>query len=203
MVNKKTDTNGLNVLRVQLLVLRLAILAIPIYLITASPTCGIFGPYLRENDFLLRVSLPASMPGLLFAIFGVLSESNHAVGISGVVLAIIMVLNQVAEPYFTIFDFVLLVFFIEVATSLTSFSEIAKSIIVGKDENVTYNYRVVLKEYAKRQVAIIGVTMVVSLGALLLVANVVPPFGMTGIALLASIAMLLVFTVFASRYYEK
>lgn len=51
--------------------------------------------------------------------------------------------------------------------------------------------------------AIIGVTMVVSLGALLLVVSVVPPFGMTGIALLASTAMLVVFTVFASRYYEK
>jgi hypothetical protein len=202
MDNEATNRNNVNPLMVQLRVIRLAVLIIPLYLFTISPTCGVFGQYLRNIDFVLRLALVAAIPGILFSILGVVGDSNAAIGISGAVITIIIASNTAAPLFLTILDFTLLLFFLESSTTLMSFSEIARSIEPGKDENVSYNYRVVLSTYVRRLLVALLVTLLASLGALFIAVIVVADVGASAIALLSVLTLLLVFVVFARRYQE-
>jgi hypothetical protein len=202
MDKQKTNRNGMNPQMAQLKFVRLALLFIPLYLFTLSPTCGVFGAYLHRIDFVLRMAFALAIPGLIFSFLGVVGNSNAAIGISGAALTIIAVVNTAVPLYLTIFDFTLLLFFLEISTTLTSFSEIVKSIEPGEDENISYNYRVVLSTYVRRLLVALLITLLASLGALFIAVTVVVEVGTSAIASLSILTLLLVFVVFARRYGE-
>ncbi len=203
MDKQKTNRNDMNPLIGQLKSVRLALLFIPLYLFTLSPTCGVFGAYLHRIDFVLKMALAAAIPGLIFSFWGVVGNSNTAIGISGAAMTIITVVNTAAPLYLTLFDFTLLIFFLEISTTLTSFSEIVKSIEPGKDENISYNYRIVLSTYVRRLLAALLITLLASLGALFIAVTVVVEIGTLAIASLSILTLLLVFVVFARRYGQR
>ena len=152
-----------NPMNVQLLSLRMLMLVIPIYMFTLSPTCGAFGPSIPESGALLGLTFAATIPGIIFSIVGVLGRSNVATGISGAVMTTIVVANTNVELYYTLFDFIVVLFYLEISTTLTTFSEVADSVKTGASENVSNNYRLVVKQYMKRLIAILLVTLLGSL----------------------------------------
>jgi hypothetical protein len=203
MAGKNTDGFKLNTLIVQVLAIKIAVLSIPVYLLFLSPTCGIFALYLSQNYSLLTTSLFVLLPALFFAGRGVLRESNRSFGISSAITALPIIANTSVEPYSTVIDFVLLLLYLEVSTALTSFSNIAHSIKSGEEESVSYNYRLALGHYVGREMAIVAVTLLVSLGAVFLTMNLNIPIGIPGAALLATITLLVTFATLASRYREQ
>jgi hypothetical protein len=178
-------------------------LSIPVYLLILSPTCGVFGLYVYRSGTLLAVTLVALLSGLASSLTGVLKNSNLALGVSGVFMVIPIIANTIAEPYYTVIDFTLLLLFLEVTTGLTSFSSIAKSMEPGIDENVTYNYRLALEEYTKRVLIIVAITLVLCLGAVFFTANFGTPIGVMGIAFLTMITSFTAFVALALRYHKK
>jgi len=74
---------------------------------------------------------------------------------------------------------------------------------MGKYETVSYNYRLTLQEYIRRAVAIVVITLIVSMGATFLTLNLTTPIGIPGMALLTTITLLIVFATLASRYREQ
>jgi hypothetical protein len=180
--------------------MKVALLFIPLYLYLLSPTCGIFGQYLWRISSLQTIALVAVIPGILFSFFGVFDNSNAATGISGAFLMGIMMLNTMAFPFLTIFDFTLLLFFLEFSTTLNSFSGVMKTIRIGAGENVSYNYKVTINAYVIRLVTIMLVTVSVSCAAAFLALNVVTQIGSSGIIVLSILALILVFAVIVARY---
>lgn len=203
MDEQKRNDNKLNPLRNQLTVMRLALLFIPLYLYLLSPTCGIFGEYLWKISSIQRIASFAVIPGILFSFVGVLANSNAATGISGAFLAGIMMLNTVALPFLTIFDFILLLFFLEFSTMLNSFSNIVDTIKTGTDENVSYNYRVMLNAYVRRLFAVILITVMISWVAAFFALSFETQIGGSGITVLSVLALILVFGVIAARYRKR
>jgi hypothetical protein len=200
MARKNSDSYKLNTLRVQITLIRIATLVIPVYLLILSPTSGLFGVYVSQNYSLLTSVMYGFLPALAMATFGVLKESNRSLGVAGVIIALPIIANTQVQPYFTIIDFTLLLFFLEVSTTLTSFSNIAVSIKLGEEESVSYNYRLALGEYLIRIVAIIVATLLISFAAVFLTLNLSAPIGVPGMALLTTIALLVAFATLASRY---
>jgi hypothetical protein len=143
------------------------------------------------------------LPALFFAAHGVLRESNQSFGVSSAIIALPIIANTQADPYSTVIDFVMLLLFLEISTALTSFSNVANSIKSGEEENVSYNYRLVLGHYVSRELTIVAATLLVSLGAVFLILNFTIPIGLAGAALLATIALLLAFATLASKYRER
>jgi len=203
MARKSTRTHELNLLKLQLALVRLAMLSIPVYLLVLSPTSGVYGLSLQGNTYLSSISLFALFPILVFSGMGVFRESDRALGISAALLAILIILNTSVVPYLTIFDFSLLLLFLEVTTTLKSFANIADSIKMSKYETVSYNYRLALREYMRRAVAIVVITLLASLGAAFLTLNLVTPIGIPGMALLTTVTLIIVFATLATRYHER
>jgi hypothetical protein len=148
------------------------------------------------------MAIAATIPVIIFSFLGAVGNSNAAIGISGAVIAIVIMSDTAVPLYLTIFDFALLIFFLEISTTLTSFSDIVKSIEPGKDENISYNYRLALSTYVRRLLATLLITLLVSLGALFIAVTVVVEMGTSAIASFSILTLLLVFVVFARRYGE-
>jgi hypothetical protein len=203
MAGENTNSFKLNTLIVQIVAIRISMLSIPIYLLFLSPNCGIFALYLSQNYSLLTTALFVLLPALYFATRGVLRGSNQSVGISSALIALPIIANTIVEPYFTVIDFALLLLYLEVSMALTSFSNIAHSIRLGEEESVSYNYRVALGHYMSREIAIVAVTLLVSLGAVFLTLNLSIPIGIPGAALLTIITLLVAFATIAARYRER
>jgi hypothetical protein len=203
MDKQKTSDDRVNPLRTQLMMMRFALLFIPLYLFILSPTCGIFGPYLWEITSLLRIAFFAVIPGILFSFLGVLGNSNPALGISAAVLTVIMMSNTVVTPFLTIFDFTLLLFFVEFSTTLNSVSGLVKTVRVGADENVSYNYKAAINAYVRRLLAVILITLSVSWAAAFFALNFVTQIGGSGIIILSIITLILVFGAIAARYTKR
>jgi hypothetical protein len=203
MGRETANKRYLNPINAQLLPLRMLMLLIPIYMFTLSPTCGAFGPSVPKSDALLGLTFAATIPGIIFSIVGVLGRSNVATGISGAVITVIIVANTTVGLYYTVFDFIMVLFYLEISTTLTTFSEIADSITMGVDENVSHNYRLVVKEYIRRLIAILLVTLLGSLGALLLTEFFAIQVGASGLALLALASLMLVFATLAASYARR
>jgi hypothetical protein len=202
MDGKTNNAERIDPLATQLLVIRLIVLVIPIYLFSFSSTCGILGPSISQDYSILRAAMVAMVPGIGFAVIGVLWRSNYALCLSGGAATVIIVINRAADIYLTILDFVLLLLFLEVSTTLASFSEMARSIALGNDENISFAYRRVLKEYLKRIIITASVTVLVSLVSLFFVVTYAASVSTLGIGLLAVIALFLIFIAIAIRYRE-
>jgi hypothetical protein len=200
---KRNKDDRVNPLGTRLLAIRLTVLAIPIYLFSLSPTCGILASSIQRNDFLLSLALSAMVPGIVFALIGVILRSNIALCFSAGPPTLVIIANGAVEPYFVVVDFVLLLLFLELSATLASFSEMAKSITLGSDENVSYGYRLVLKEYVTRVMIVASVTIIVSFASLFLVVNNAAQIGTLDMALLAVAALLLVFIVIALEYNKR
>jgi hypothetical protein len=200
MVGKDSDTHELNFLKIQLMLMRLAMFSIPIYLLVLSPTSGIYGLSLEGNSYLSSVSLFVLFPVLVFSGMGIFRESDRALGISGAILTVLIIVNTSVRLYLTIFDFSLLLLFLEVTTTLKSFENIASSVKMGENETVSYNYRLALREYIRRTVAIVVITLMLSITATFLALSLAAPIGFPGIALLTTATLLVVFAVLVMRY---
>nr|MDO8097973.1 hypothetical protein [Candidatus Njordarchaeota archaeon] len=203
MVGKDSSTHGLKFLKIQLTLMRLAMFSIPIYLVVLSPTSGVYGLSLQGNNSLSSLSLFVLFPVLVFSGNGIFRESDKALGISGAILAILIIINTSVGLYLTVFDFSLLLLFLEVTTTLKSFANVADSIKMGRYETVSHNYRLVLREYIRRAVAIIVITLAISIVAAFLAFNVTAPIGIPGIALFTTITLLVVFAALIMRYRES
>jgi hypothetical protein len=175
-------------------------LIIPLYIFTLSPTCGAFGPSIPKSNLLSGLTFAAVIPGIAFSLVGVLGRSNAATGISGAVMTFIIIANTSVEPYFTVIDFIMVLFFLEITTTLTTFSEIADSTITGVDETVSYNYRLVAREYMRRLVAITLVTLLGSVGALFIITLLAIQIGTSGLAVLTTFSLLLVMIVIVADF---
>jgi hypothetical protein len=97
----------------------------------------------------------------------------------------------------------LLLLFLEVSTTLKSFANIASSIRMGNYETISYNYRLAMREYIRRTVAIVVITLTLSIAATFLALNLTTVIGVPGIALLTTITLLVVFAVLVMRYRER
>ena len=203
MDDQTTNKPESNPIGTQLSLLRMLMLLIPVYMFTLSPTCGAFGPSVPRSEPLLGLVFAATVPGILFSILGVLGRSNVATGISGTVMTLIIVANTTVGLYYTLFDFIIVLFYIEISTTLTTLSEIASSLRVGNDENVSLNYRLVVKQYMKRLVSILLATLLGSLGALLLIGFLAVQVSASGLALLAVASLMLAFITLAASYARR
>lgn len=145
----------------------------------------------------------AIIPGMLFSLLGVLGNSSPAIGISGAALIIIIVSNTAVELYLTVFDFTLLLFYLEISTTLNSFSEIANTIKPGTEESVSYNYRLVINAYVRKLLAVILVTLTISLTAVFFALNFVTQIGGSGITILSTLTLILVFAIIAAKYGRR
>ena len=203
MDEQETNGIGVNPLRTQLMVMRLSLLFIPLYLFLLSPTCGIFGPDLWKISSVLRIAFIGVIPGILFSFLGVLANSNAATAISGAWMTFIIMLNTVAGAFLTIFDFTLLLFFLEFSSTLNSFSGIVKTIKVGNDENVSYNYRVLVNAYVRRVFAVILATFAISVAAVFMALGLETQIGGSGITVVSVLALILAFGVIWTRYRKR
>jgi hypothetical protein len=140
---------------------------------------------------------------MLFSLLGVLGNSSPAIGISGATLIIIIVSNTVVEFYLTVFDFTLLLFYLEISTTLNSFSEIANTIKPGIEESVSYNYRLVINAYVRRLLAVILLTLSVSLAGVFIAISFVTQIGGSGITILSVLTLILVFAIIEARYGKR
>jgi hypothetical protein len=203
MARQNTPNGNSSTLGAQLLLMRVGMLSIPVYLLLFSPTCGIFGLYVPRNSSLFALVLAELIPAMALSLVGVLKESNLALGIFGIIMTILIIANRMVEPYYAVFDFVFLILFLEVTTTLPSFSRVARSIVPGEDENVSYNFRVALAEYMKREIAVVAITLAFCLGTVFLTASLGTSIGVPAIAFLGTITLLTVFATIALRYHKK
>jgi hypothetical protein len=203
MGRQKTHKLDANPIDTQLRLLRGLMLVIPIYMFTLSPTSGAFGPSIPKSNALLGLTFAATVPGIIFSIMGILGRSNVATGISGAVITVIIVANNTVELYYTVFDFIVVLFYLEISTSLTTFSDIASSVTPGADENVSQNYRIVVKAYMRRLIAILLATLFGSLSALLITSFFALQVSSSGLAVLALASLMLVFTTLAVSYARR
>jgi hypothetical protein len=86
---------------------------------------------------------------------------------------------------------------------LNSFSNIVDTIKTGTDENVSYNYRVMLNAYVRRLFAVILITVMISWVAAFFALSFETQIGGSGITVLSVLALILVFGVIAARYRKR
>lgn len=71
------------------------------------------------------------------------------------------------------------------------------------DANVSYNYRLAIRQYMRRLVAVTLVTLLGSLGALMFVTLFALQVGVSGLAVLAIASLMLVFVTLATSYSRR
>ena len=200
MARKNTSSFKLNTLLAQIMVIRIATLSIPVYLLFLSPSSGLFALYLAQNYSAVTTTLFSILPALFFAVTGAFRSSNLSIGISSAIMTLPIIANTTVEPYSTVIAFLLLLVFLEVSMAMTSFASIARSIKGGEEESVSYNYRLALAHYMSREMVIVSGTLAVSLVAVFLTMSLSIPVGLPGAALLAIVTLLIAFATIALRY---